>query len=419
MDVHFHATQLNENAFVSLPSSKSLSHRALIAAALANGDSFIQGISESKDTKATMNVLEHLGISFERNDSGILVHGCGGKFNYDGEVLDCNESGSTLRFLIPLASLCGNVSFCGHGRLMERPQTVYEDIYKEHHLLFEKEDGKLSVKGPLPADIYTVKGDISSQFITGLLFTLPLLNADSVIQILPPFESASYVDLTLDTLRRSSIQFEKNDLIIKIPGNQIYQPIQCKVEGDDSQMAFFCELGLIQHRAVSVLNVNHDSHQGDHVIIDIAKRMGATVEEIENGYLFNAKELKATEIDLQDCPDLGPALFALATQCKGTTTFIHCERLRIKESDRIEAMECELRKLGCNISSSGGTVTVTGPTTIRQHVRLNGHNDHRIVMSLAMLATLSDDIIIEGSEAVEKSYPCFFEDLRKMGVNYD
>lgn len=419
MDVHFHTTQLNENAFVSLPSSKSLSHRALIAAALANGDSFIQGISESKDTLATMNVLKHLGVSFEKSVDGILVHGCGGKFNYDGEVLDCNESGSTLRFLIPLASLCGNVSFCGRGRLMERPQTVYEEIYKEHHLLFEKENDILNVKGPLPAGEYTVKGDISSQFITGLLFTLPLLNADSVIEILPPFESASYVDLTLDALKRSGIQFEKNDLTIKIPGNQIYQPIQCIVEGDDSQMAFFCELALIQQRPISVLNVNHDSHQGDHVIIDIVKRMGATVEEIENGYLFNAKDLKATEIDLQDCPDLGPALFALATQCKGTTTFVNCERLRIKESDRIEAMESELRKLGCDISSSNGTVTVKGPSKVNDHVRLNGHNDHRIVMSLAMLATLSDDIIIEGSEAVEKSYPCFFEDLRKMGVNYD
>lgn len=419
MDIHFSKSELRKEATVSLPSSKSLSHRALIAASLAQGDSFIKGITESKDTKATMSVLEHLGVLFERNDEGILVHGCGGAIQYDGEVLDCNESGSTLRFLIPLASNIGKVSFTGHGRLMERPQSVYEEIYHERNLELKIENDILQVEGPLPSDKYIVRGNVSSQFISGLLFVLPILKEDSDIEILPPFESASYIDLTIDTLKHAGITIEKEGLHIHIPGNQTYIATTWNVEGDDSQMAFFAELACVQHKPVTVLNINHDSHQGDHVIVDIIKKMGGNVKEVEGGYCFSADKLEGTKIDLADCPDLGPALFCLATQCEGVTTFINCERLRIKESDRIAVMEEELRKLGCEISSAKGTVLIKGPTKINSNVTLDGHNDHRVVMSLSMLATLSEGVTITGCEAVEKSYPAFFEDMKKLGVKYD
>ena len=191
MDTHFHRSKPNTDASVTLPSSKSLSHRALITASLADGDSLIHGISESKDTEATMNVLSHLGVQFERIHEGILVHGIGGKFAYDGAVMDCNESGSTLRFLIPLVALLEKkATFTGHGRLMERPQSVYEELFKQKNLVFEKEGSFLHVQGPLQGGEYTVNGDVSSQFISGLLFALPLCKEDSVIHIIPPFIKA-------------------------------------------------------------------------------------------------------------------------------------------------------------------------------------------------------------------------------------
>lgn len=420
MEVHFCKSKPKQNASVTLPSSKSLSHRALITAALAEGDSFIEGIDPSKDTEATINVLEHFGVSFEEKENGILVHGCGGKIVYDLQLVDCNESGSTLRFLIPIAALQQEeVTFTGHGKLLERPQSVYEEIFNEKNLFFYKDHNQICLRGPLQGGSYTLKGNVSSQFISGLLFALPLCREDSIIHILPPFESASYVTLTLDALKKAGIQAEMDEMDIRIKGSQTYQPIHTRVEGDDSQTAFFAELACISAVPLKVLNLNHDSHQGDHVILDIIRSLGGKVEEIENGYAIEADQLRACQIDLADCPDLGPALFALASQCEGTTVFHHCERLRIKESDRIACMEEELKKLGCQIESDGGEVRVTGKTAIRDHVILNGHNDHRIVMALSILATLANDITIIGAEAVEKSYPQFFNDLRKLGIQYD
>jgi 3-phosphoshikimate 1-carboxyvinyltransferase len=404
-------------AEIVLPSSKSLSHRALITASLAHGDSLIHGLAENNDTKATMRVMEKAGASFEAQGNDLIVHGMR-EMDYDGSLLDCGESGSTLRFLIPLFSLSHQEAvFTGHGKLMERPQNVYEDIYQKQGRLFEIKDGMLHLRGPLQSGQYILRGDVSSQFISGLLFALPLLKGDSTIEVLPPFESSSYVGLTLDALKRSGIVVHQEGLVYTIPGSQTYHPIDCTVEGDDSQMAFFAEEALIQNTPVQVLNVRHDSKQGDHVIVEIVKKLGGEVQEIPDGYRFTGNTLHGTTVDLADCPDLGPALFALATQCEGTTTFINAGRLRMKESDRIACMEEELRKMDCDISSVQGTVTVHGPAKIRGGVTVQGHNDHRIVMALAVLASIADGpVVIEGSEAVNKSYPEFFTDLAKTGV---
>ena len=239
-----------------------------------------------------------------------------------------------------------------------------------------------------------------------------------MIEVKPPYESASYVGLTMDALNRSKIQVEQEGLSYHIKGQQVYQPIDCTVEGDDSQMAFFAMEALIHHVPLDVLNIRHDSRQGDHVIVDLVKRMGGQAEEIENGYRFDGTSLHACVIDLADCPDLGPALFALASQCEGETTFINAGRLRVKESDRIACMEAEMKKLGCVISSKDSIVTVQGKTAVHGGAVLNGHNDHRIVMALSVLASIADQpVTIEGSEAVNKSYPDFFLDLQKTGVN--
>ena len=417
MKAVFQKSVLKEGASVSLPSSKSLSHRALITASLAEGVSHINGIVSSRDIEATVHAMEKLGARFELNENMITVTGTGRNLHYGGSVVDCGESGSTLRFLIPLFALQKEeVKFTGHGKLMERPQTVYEQLFRDNGLLFEKKEELLHVRGPLSGGTYTIRGDISSQFITGLMMALPLCSKDSVIHVLPPFESASYVGLTMDALKRAGIQetMEGND--IHIPGGQNYHCFDTAVEGDDSQMAFFAEMALIHGCSVEVKNVSHHSRQGDHVITDLIQQFGGKTEEIPDGYRFTGGQLHAIHADLSDCPDLGPALFALATQAEGTSVFTGCGRLRIKESDRISCMEEELRKLGCVIESEGDTVRVTGKTEIRDNAVLNGHNDHRIVMALSVLASCTDGCVMEGAEAVSKSYPGFFEDFAACGM---
>ena len=409
-------SNVKEGAFISLPSSKSLSHRALITAALATGVSKIDGVAISKDIEATMRAISALGASFTVNGNTITVKGAGSLLKSDG-VVDCGESGSTLRFLIPLFALLEKETvFTGHGKLMERPQSVYEELFEKQGLQFEKDGSFLKVKGPLHGGYFSLPGDVSSQFFSGLLFALPLCKEDSVIEILAPFESSSYVNLTIEALRKAGVQATLKDDILHIPGNQTYHSFETTVEGDDSQMAFYAEMALIHQAEVEVGNVSHDSMQGDHIIIDFACQSGAKVIETEKGYLFAGGHGKAITADLSNCPDLGPALFALATQLEGTSVFTGCGRLRIKESDRIACMEEELRKLGCDISSKGDRVTVKGKTELNRNVILHGHNDHRIVMALAVLASISDGCIIEDGQAVSKSYPHFFDDFRACGM---
>ena len=417
MQARFTESRVREGASVSLPSSKSLSHRALITASLAEGVSHISGIVFSKDIEATIRCMELLGAEFKMNGNEIEVTGTGRNFHYSKEIADCGESGSTLRFLIPLFALLNDdVKLTGHGKLMERPQTVYEKLFAENGLLFEKKEDILHIHGPLKGGEYTVKGDISSQFVTGLMLALPLCKEDSVIHILPPFESKSYVNLTMDALKRAGIEELMDELTIHIPGNQTYQSFDTKVEGDDSQMAFFAQMAMVHKGTVTVNNVSHTSHQGDHVILELFEKFGGKVSETEEGYCFTGNDGKAIETDLSDCPDLGPALFALATCVKGTSVFHGCGRLRIKESDRIACMEEELRKLGCDIYSEGDTVYVTGGKKLRGNVILNGHNDHRIVMALSVLASLCQGVTMEGAEAVSKSYPGFFDDFAACGL---
>ncbi len=411
-------------ADIVIPSSKSLTHRALIAASLAHGTSVIKDAVRNKDTEATVRILRLLGAKIREEGSDLVIEGTGGAFCYDGTTADCNESGSTLRFVIPLFALTGKpAKLTGHGKLMQRPLSVYEEIFEKQGLPFEQDGQILCLQGPLKAGDYTVRGDVSSQFISGLLFALPLADSDSTLTVLPPYESRSYVGLTINELKKAGIVIEEDGDTMRIPGNQVYQPFVSRVPGDDSQMAFFACFALIKGVPVSVHNAEHSSAQGDHVIVDLIRRFGGKAEEIEDGYRFEPGELHAIEADLSDCPDLGPALFVLASQAEGTTVFTHCERLRLKESDRIACMEEEMKKLGCEIRSERDTVYVTGTAGLKGNVTLSSHNDHRILMALAVLASIAEGpVTIEGAEAVKKSYPAFFDDLAvtEIGVKtYD
>lgn len=406
------------NPHIDLPSSKSLTHRALICAALASGQSVIENMSVSKDTLATMEILKHFGVTFTHRDQDLVVQG--GKWQYDGSLLDANESGSTLRFMIPLvAQTSGTYTFIGRGKLLARPLDVYAKLFQQASCLFRCDGQKLQVEGPLPLHHVQVDGSISSQFITGLLLSAPLQDHDVTIEIQPPFVSKAYVNLTLDALLKAGIQVHQEGLTYHIAHGQTFQPFHMRIEGDDSQAAFFILLACIHGQPFTIHQMNPKSHQADHAIVNIAEQLGCQMVELEDGYQCIPGQLRPTTIDLDDCPDLGPALFALATQIEGETIFTGIDRLRIKESDRVACMASELEKLGCQIDVFEHHVVVHGKKGIRSNVTVEGHNDHRIVMALAALATIGDQITINGHQAIAKSYPTFFEDLAKIGVKME
>ena len=314
---------------VRIPSSKSLSHRMLIVSALAEGRSVLKNVVRNEDTKATIEALRLLGAEIRETEEEIEVEGIHDFSAYDGSVIDCKESGSTLRFLIPLFAHTGRTChFTGKGKLLERPMCVYETLFP----LFERKKEKLIVQGDLKSGTYEIDGSISSQFVSGLLFLLPLLDGDSRIHLKEPVESLSYIDLTIDVLHMAEIEVRREGNQIFVKGNQVYQPIVSEVSGDDSQAAFFCAFATLAQKEVHIHNMRHDSAQGDRVMLSLMQKSGAVVSEVEDGYKICASEANAIEADLRDCPDLGPVLFALATQLNGTSHFTHTRRLRMKFS---------------------------------------------------------------------------------------
>ena len=411
---------------VTPPPSKSMAHRLLLAAALADGVSTVKNVALSQDIEATLRCMAALGASWERTDKSTLrVTGIGGKRKPFPELprFDCGESGSTLRFLIPIAlAVAGGGVFTGRGRLMERPQSVYEAIYREQGLRFEQSASGLTVEGALTPGSYRLAGNVSSQFISGLLFALPLLAGDSTLHLIPPVESRSYIEMTRAAQRRFGVESRwQDENTLFIPGGQKYRPCDYTVEGDYSQAAFPAVLGAVQG-GVTLKGLSADTLQGDAAILDILRRCGASFRTTDAGIVFEKAPLHGVDIDLADCPDLGPVLMVLGLLCEGTTTIRNAERLRIKESDRIAAMEAELRACGGVLESEGGTITIQGCAD-RLHAPaapLHGHNDHRVVMSLAVLALAAGlELSIDDAEAVQKSWPHFFEAIKPLGAEVE
>ena len=404
---------------VSAPPSKSMAHRAVLCSALAKGTSHIENLEFSKDISATLAAAGQLCARVESGPADVLVEGLGHFRPVFGPV-DCCESGSTLRFLIPLASLTGqSITFVGRGRLMERPQSVYETLYREQNLHFEQANGQLTVAGSLRSGEYTLAGNVSSQFISGLLFALPLLAGDSTLHLIPPVESCSYIEMTRAAQAAFGVTSHwLDDTTLCIPGGQQYHPRDYIVEGDYSQAAFLAVLGAVKG-GITLTGLAAETLQGDAAILDILRRCGAKFTRTEAGLVFEQAPLHGVDIDLADCPDLGPVLMVLGLLCEGTTVIRNAERLRIKESDRIAAMEAELRACGGVLSSEGGTITVQGckPRLHAPEAPLSGHNDHRVVMSLTVLALAADiPLAINEAEAVQKSWPHFFDALKPLGV---
>lgn len=387
---------------VSAPPSKSMAHRLLICAGLSDGECIVHGISDSEDMLATMDCLRTLGVQFEKKEDTVRVSGIDIRKAAALEKLNCRESGSTLRFFVPIALLTGKETvLAGSRRLMERPLSVYEELFSQRGITLQKTEREIRTRGSLRYGSFEMDGNVSSQFVTGLLLALPLLKGDSRIVLRPPVESRSYIDMTLSALRMFGVEAgwqEENVLYIK--GNQRYHAEEVFVEGDYSNAAFFELLNLLGGQ-VKIENLRKDSLQGDRVY-----------EE-----LFEALKRPGAELDISDCPDLGPVLFAAAaTGCGGK--FTGTRRLKIKESNRGEAMAEELRKFGVRTEVLENEVIV-GRQGLREPKEvLNGHNDHRIVMSEAVLLTQTGGVI-DGAEAVSKSFPDFFEKLASLGIEVE
>ncbi len=377
------------------PPSKSYAHRLLIAAALAEGESVIRDVAFSDDIEATLSCLRALGAEVDIEGSTVRVRGTGGKPEAMA-TLPCFESGSTLRFLVPVALLGGDAEFSGTERLMARGVDVYRETLRDIQLVSGKRE--LFVHGTLAAGHYRMRGDVSSQFISGMLFALPCLEGDSVLEILPPFESREYVDITLDVLARFGVEIEReNALCYRIRGGQRYLPQNTAVEGDHSNAAFLLALSALGGD-VRVTGLSEDSKQGDRVAASLLATLAG----------------EDPVIDLADCPDLAPMLFAVAAAENGAR-FTGTRRLAIKESSRAEAMAAELSKLGITARVLENEVLIEKGTLHAPTVPIFGHGDHRIVMAMTLLLTLVGGKI-EGAEAVRKSYPDFFEVLHALGI---
>ncbi len=384
---------------VTAPPSKSMAHRLLLCAAMCEGKSIIRGISSCTDVLATLDCLRALGIAYEQNGTDVTIHGKSPCHTVPTEPLRCRESGSTLRFMIPIAMMNGKSTvFYGEDSLMSRPLHVYETLFSEHGKTFLSDGRSVIVKGPLDGGDYTLVGNVSSQFISGLLFALPFAKKDSTVHILPPIESRSYIDLTMDALRSFGINTAwKDDFTLTIAGGQTPHPADIRVEGDYSGAAFTDAFNILGGN-VRVEGLREDSIQGDRVY----KKY------------FSMLERGVPTIHIGDCPDLGPILFALAA-AKNGGVFSGTRRLRLKESDRARAIAEELTKFGTSVSVYEDSVVVY-PADFHAPVQpLNGHNDHRIVMALSVLLSLTGGCI-HGAEAVSKSYPAFFDHLRTLGL---
>lgn len=387
---------------VQAPPSKSMAHRLLICAGLCAGEeSMIQGLELSEDVSATIDCMRAMGADCRIRGNCAYVRGVDPRSSKKGSLLACRESGSTLRFFIPLALLCGEeLLFSGSEKLMSRPLGVYETLCTRRGLVFEKKD-MLKVCGPLTSGLYVLPGDVSSQFVSGLLFALPLLEGDSEIRLTPPVESRSYIDLTLAALKYFGVNaYWDGETTIRIPGGQKYRAGKVQVEGDYSNAAFLSALDMMGGQ-LEVCGLPEDSLQGDRVYLKY-------FEAIKEGF---------ARISLADCPDLGPILFALAAANKGAE-FTNTRRLRIKESDRAQAMAQELEKFGSRVIVEEDRVTVLPGKITAPEQSLFGHNDHRIVMSMAVLLTRFGGII-DGAQAVRKSYPGFFETIAALGVDLE
>ncbi|KXL53354.1 3-phosphoshikimate 1-carboxyvinyltransferase [Anaerotignum neopropionicum] len=402
---------------IKVISSKSDAHRLLIAAALADHPTKILLEGWNNDIEATKNCMEALGCKIKRNGNGMEVMPLWVAETKD-IVLDCGESGSTLRFLLPVVAALGKQAIVeGQGRLPERPIGILLEELRRHGCVVKEDSLPLEMSGGMRGGVFTLPGNVSSQFITGLLFALPLLEKDSQIRLTTKMESRGYVDMTLETLKAFGIIIDEQEWGFFIKGGQIYRsPREISAEGDWSGAAFWVVAGGIGGE-INCTGLRKDSCQGDKEIVPIMERFGARVGWQENTVKVSSGKLRGIDIDAAQIPDLVPILCTAAALAEGKTLIYNAGRLRIKESDRLKAMAEGLQRLGVSVTQQPDSILIEGGNVMpSEEVVLDSYDDHRIVMALAIAAAaLGVDAVIERAEAVSKSYPTFFAEFTRLG----
>ncbi len=397
------------------PASKSSMQRALAAALLCKGSSTIINPSDSEDSIAAIGMVECLGAHIARDNAGLIIKG---GLNPVCTSLNCGEAGLAVRMFSAIAALTKNeITIEGKGTILTRPMGMLINGLQLLGVHVESIDEKLPLKirGPIHGGKVSIDGSVSSQFISGLLMALPLVEKDSIL-LVDSLKSKPYIDLTIDVLKKFGIEIANNNYKeFKIRGRQEYVPASYRVEEDWSGIAFLAVAGAIGGN-VRIKGVSSNSVQADIRIVDALRLAGADVSFIGDDLIVKMAELDAFEFDITDCPDLAPPLVALASFCKGKSVLKGSSRLVRKESNRALTLSSEFRKIGVNILVSDDTMEIDGVDAVKGNI-IDSHGDHRIAMALAVAATRSaEPIIIEGAESVNKSYPGFFDDLRTLGI---
>ena len=403
------------NGEVTVPPSKSAAHRALICAALAEGTSRVTPFCTSKDIKATVACLKSLGMEVKEDKDGYTL---GRKSVANSALLDFNESGSTARFLLPVTAALGcSATATGQGRLPERPMDVLTSLLREHGVEVSSDKLPITLKGKMNSGIFELPGNISSQYISGLMLAAPLMEGDTYINPTTLLESVGYIDMTIDAMRRQGVIVEQTDNGWKISANQKYKPADTVIEGDWSQAAFFMSAAAIGGD-IKIGGLDFSSNQGDMAALDVFAAFGADILVADNVLHIKKGTLRGIEVNAAHIPDMVPAIAATAAYATGVTTIKGAERLRIKESDRIKTTIAALRAMGVRCEEKPDGMIIYGGE-VKGGV-IDGANDHRIVMAFSVAAAYAvGETTITGAQAINKSYPEFFEDIKKLGGKAD
>ncbi|MBQ2928614.1 MAG: 3-phosphoshikimate 1-carboxyvinyltransferase [Clostridia bacterium] len=406
---------------VAAPASKSEAHRRMICAGLTRGATTLTGFMESADMAATARCLKALGAKVEQGENTLTITGYVKK-PCKLPVLDCGESGSTLRFFVPIAlAMAKGGVFRMHGRLGQRPMDVYRDMFVPRGVRWRMGVGcdgaaELTVKGELEAGHYVMPGNVSSQFVSGLMFALPLLEEDSTLTVQPPVESVGYIRMTLEALTQSGIVMEEiAPFSWRIPGNQQYKAQDGHLAGDYSQAAVLACAGAMGHE-VTVTHLAKETTQGDRAVLAHLAALGAKVQEDESGVTVTAEKLTGTTLNMADCPDIAPILALTCQLAEGESRLTGCGRLRLKECDRLAATVEVLNILGGNAKAEGDTIVVQGVKQLKGGVTLPDYNDHRMVMLGAIAASVAQEpVTVVGVQALNKSWPEFVNVYKELG----
>lgn len=409
---------------VHAPPSKAYTHRMMIAASLSRGSSKILNPLSSNDTQATLETIEAFGAKVELEETCWTIKGAS-PLETPKKPIDCEESGSTLRFMIPVAALApGSSTFTLGLSLSRRPLEPLLQSLKQLGAESSLQRGEkgLAIRvhgGGISGGKTSIRGDVSSQFISGLLFACPRAEENTEITVTTPLESRSYVQMTLEVLKKHGIKVSASDDLsqLKVPSNQNYSSCDHKVPGDFSSASFLLAAAAITCSKVRVKNLDYHTKQGDKAILDILEEIGSKVSIGYEYVEIEGKQLNAVDVDAKNIPDLVPVCAALACYSKGTSKLYNAKRLRYKESDRLSSLHAELKKMGADINMNEDGLMIRGPCQLHG-ATIDPHNDHRIAMACAVAALgASGETRIQNSECVRKSYPHFFDDLRLLGAD--